>query len=399
MSNEDGILTKADAMVVIPASITTVPNLYHNASGSVELSSPAVDPSTSVFFSLQTSWNVRGDLEVDLETSWSIGEGAYYWYRVESECGEVTCDEFGVERRECNRMTIVNTVSARSIAELCDTLSNPRTNAPLVARISSIRRYGRPTFRDQIQPGHCNTLQEVEFCHIPECLDYCVDPAPEPFLESLEEEVEEVEGEEMLPDTSLVSVCGCDRSAASIPVGHSLKRSAEFARFLRSTGALLPSSLDMAYRSENSSWSSTVHLRSSWRSWTLRLSLGCQPDLWTFSLSVRGDGKQTRLSFDAPSNLVCAGGRPGAIVQCYFTNVRTPSSAARIQVVDPPRRPAFEAIDRVEIFVGGIFVPYTVYYDGLGLFKDSFWRGEPLEFDINPISSGRTRTMTLEGIA
>lgn len=398
MSNEDGILTKADAMVVIPASITTVPNLYHNASGSVELSSPAVDPSTSVFFSLQTSWNVRGDLEVDLDTSWNIGEGAYYWYRVESECGEVTCDEFGVERRECNRMTIITTVSARSIAELCDTLGNPRTNAPLVARISSIRRYGRPTFRDQIQPGQCNTLEEVEFCHIPECLDYCVDIAPAPLLESLDDAGGPDVVEEMLPDTSLISVCGCDRSAASIPVGHSLRRSVEFSRFLRSTGALLPASLDMAYRSEDSSWSSTVHLRSSWRSWTLRISLGCQPDLWTFSLSVRGDGKQTRLSFDAPPELVCAGGRPGAVIQCYFTNVRTPSSASRVQVVDPPRRPAFEATDRVEIFVDGIFVPYTVYYDGLGLFKDSFWRGSPLEFDINPISRGRTRSMTLEGM-
>jgi hypothetical protein len=68
-----------------------------------------------------------------------------------------------------------------------------------------------------------------------------------------------------------------------------------------------------------------------------------------------------------------------------------------VQVTDPPRRPIPVATDRVEVFVDGIFVPYTVYYDGLGLFNDLFWRSSPLEFDINPISRGRTRTMNLEG--
>lgn len=400
MSNEEGILTKADAMVVIPASITTIPNLYHDASGSVELSSPAVDPSTSVFFSFDTSWNVRGDLEVDLETSWNVGEGGYYWYRVESECGEVTCDEFGVERRECNRMTIVTTVSARSLSELCDTLANPRTNAPLVARISSIRRYGRPVFRDQIRPGQCNTLEEVEFCHIPECLDYCVDPPPAALLESLEESAEEPPAEEMLPDTDVVSVCGCDRSPLVLPVGHSLGRSREISRFLRSGGFSLPRELDLAYRREDSVWSASAHLKGYRSSWTLLVSLGCRPDLWTFSLSVIGEGRRTRLVFDAPSELICGSGRPSAVVQCYFDSDPSllPVPPAP-QVVDPPRTPLYSATDRAEVFVDGIFVPFTVYYDGLGLFRESFWRSSPLEFDINPTSSGRTRTMTLEGIA
>jgi hypothetical protein len=390
-----------EEVVVIPASITTVPNLYYNASGSVELSSPSVDPSTTAFFSFDTSWNVRGDLVVDLDTSWNVGEGAYYWYRVESECGEVVCDEFGVERRECNRMTVINTVSARSVAELCEILANPRTNAPLVARIASIRRYGRPMFRDQIRPDQCNTLDEVEFCHIPECLDYCVDPVPAPaFLESLEVDEEYVDGVEMVPDTDLISVCGCDRSSASMPLGHSLGRSSEFSRFVRSGGLSFPSLLYMAYRSEDSTWSTTTHLRSPLASWIVRISLGCQPDLWTFSLSVSGEGKQTRLMFDAPSELICAAGRPAARIQCYFDGpLQSPSLGRSFQVVDPPRRPVPVAVDRAEVFVDGIFVPFTVYYDGLGIFKDSFWRSSPLEFDINPISKGRTRTMTLEGIA
>jgi hypothetical protein len=401
MSSEE-TTAQADSMVVIPASITIIPNLYHNASGSVEVSSPAVNPSTTAFFSFETSWNVRGDLEVDLRTSWNIGEGAYYWYRVESECGEVTCDEFGVERRECNRMTIVTTVSARSVSELCETLADPRTNAPLVARISSIRRYGRPMFRDQIRPDQCNTLEEVEFCHIPECLDYCVDPVPgAAFVGSLEvDEIEEEAAGELLPDTDLISVCGCDRSSASMPLRHSLGRSSELSRFVRSGGLSLPPSFDLTYRPGDSAWSRTVHLRSASASWTLRLSLGCRPDLWTFSLSVAGEGRQTRLIFDAPSELVCASGRPAALIQCYFDGpLPSPSRGRSFQVVDPPRRPVPVAADRAEVFVGGIFVPFTVYYDGLGIFKDSFWRSSPLKFDINPISKGRTRTMTLEGIA
>jgi hypothetical protein len=401
MSSEE-MTTQTESMVLIPASITTVPNLYYSATGSVELSSPATEPTTTSFFSFSTSWNVRGDLEVDLNTSWNVGEGAYYWYRVESECGEVTCDEFGVERRDCNSMTIVNTVSARSVAELCDTLANPRTNAPLVARISSIRRYGRPMFRDQIQPNQCNTLDEVEFCHIPECLDYCVDPAPAaPFLASLEDEgFEEVAAEDLLPETSLISVCGCDRSSASMPLGHSLGRSKELSRFVRSGGLSLPASFNLIYREEDSTWSHTAHLRSSSSSWTMRISLGCQPNLWTFALSVFGEGRQTRLVFDAPSELICAAGRPAALVQCYFDSpIQSPSRGRSFQVVDPPRRPVPVAVDRAEVFVDGIFVPFTVYYDGLGIFKDSFWRSSPLEFDINPISRGRTRTVTLEGIA
>jgi hypothetical protein len=185
-----------------------------------------------------------------------------------------------------------------------------------------------------------------------------------------------------------------------MPLGHSLGRSSEFSRFVRSGGLSFPSLLYLAYRSEGSTWSATTHLRSPSSSWIVRISLGCQPDLWTFSLSVAGDGKQTRLVFDAPSELMCAAGRPSARIQCYFDGpLQSPSLGRSFQVVDPPRRPVPVAADRAEVFVDGIFVPFTVYYDGLGIFKDSFWRSSPLEFDINPISKGRTRTMTLEGIA
>lgn len=401
MSNECGVVTKADVMAVIPASITITPNLYHNASGAVEILSSSAESSKAVFFSFETSWNVRGELNIDLTTSWNVGEGGYYWYRVESECGEVTCDDFGVERRECNKMTIVTTVSARSVVELCDTLANPRTNAPLVAKILSIRRYGRPMFRDQIQPGQCNTLEEVEFCHVPECLDYCIDTPPAPaLLVSLEEPVTEPDSVDMLPETDVISVCGCDRASYLLPTGHSLGRSREISRFLRGSGLSLPEILPLSYRREDSVWSASLHLKGYRSSWTLLFSLGCRPDLWTFSLSVTGEGRRTRLVFDIPSELICGSGRPSATVQCYFdSNPSFLPDPPAPQVVDPPRTPLYSAMDRAEVFVDGIFVPYTVYYDGLGLFRESFWRTSPLEFDINPISSGRTRAMTLEGIA
>ena len=413
MSNEEGMLTKADATVVIPASITTVPNLYHSASGSVQISSAAAEPSTTSFYSLTTSWNVRGDLEVDLTTSWNLGESAYYWYRIESECGFVTCDEFGIEHRDCKKMTLVTTVSARNLAEVCQILSSPRTNAPVTTRISSIKRYGRPMFRDQIQPGQCNTLDEVEFCHIPECLDYCVDPSPSSSILADEEvavpssmvsasefEYEDVPANPMYPDLGVISVCGCSRSALSMPVSHSLNRSSVLSGFLRGAGASLPGILDLTYREDESSWSSSTHLRSGDSVWSVILSLGCQPDIWTVSLSVRGGGRRTRLIFDAPSELVCSSGRPSALIQCYFRGEIASAPLGRsIDVRSPPRPKVQTPVDVVEVFVGGIFVPYTVYYDELGLFKDSSWGTSPLEIDINPISRGRTRTMTLEGIA
>jgi len=121
------------------------------------------------------SWTVEGVFEKFLESYWNTGDGVYYWYRVQGLCGKMECDEFGVSYPNCKSMTFFTVVPARNISELCEVLSSPKINAPVNLRISSVHRHSRPVFKDLIIDEECNVLEEEEICHIPECLDYCVE--------------------------------------------------------------------------------------------------------------------------------------------------------------------------------------------------------------------------------
>lgn len=441
MATEEGGVQKSDLPMIIPASITIIPDLYYSGSGAVSVfSAGRPDQSVEASYSLSTSWRILGPLEVDLETSWNTGEMAYYWYRVEGECGSVTCDEFGLESRDCNRMTFVTTVSARNLPELCETLASPSLSAPVVIKASSIRRYSRPLFRDQIQPGQCNVLEDLEFCHIPECLDYC--PTPPSALSVVEEETNDMptavetrgphvaassefedailvssgvsvsaaalgyEYDEsaisynMEPPSNIISACGCTDAGGAIVLRHNLTQSSRVSQFLSSGGLSLSSFLNLTHRPSESSWASTTHLRKPDGGWVVSADLSCHSEFWRFSLSVRESRKQTRLSFDLPYELVCAGGRPFAQIKCYFDQGSNVASYGKsVQVVSPARPGTYTASDKAEVFVGGIFVPYTVYYDEVGLFNDDFWEYSPLELYLNPISKTPTKTMSLSGIA
>jgi len=122
-------------------------------------------------------------IEVGLPVSWNVGAGPLYWYRVESLCQSMDCETTGIDNNSCPSMTIVTTVAATNVEDLCRRLANPRSTAPFAAKVTSIKRYGRPVFREYIPEGQCNTLDDVEFCQIPECFDYCPEtPTPIPFL-------------------------------------------------------------------------------------------------------------------------------------------------------------------------------------------------------------------------
>lgn len=449
MPNEESFVRKMDDPTITPASITVVPDLYHQATGSVSVSAPDMSLSASASYDLFTSWRVMGPLDVDLTTSWNTGESTWYWYRVEGFCGPVICDEMGVQYSDCDRMTFVTTVSARNLSELCETLSNPRTNAPVNLLLSSIKRYSRPVFRNQIQPDQCNVLEDVEYCQIPECMDYCpeedsaslfkfsnlVTPTSDFTEESPKNsgdqpespkfsELSDVEGVlvasavpsasvsglgyeydeigleyDMQPPTNFISACGCLLVGPSVSVRHTLGRSSAFSGFLRSNGLSMPRSISLTHKSFDSSWGHTSHLRSQNSAWTVQISMSCVDDLWRLSLSAREGSRQTRLVVDIPSDLMCTAGRPSALVQVYFDRGIDVLPSGGTQVVTPPRPLRKTATDAAEVFVSGIFVPYVVYYDDLGLFKDVFWEYSPLEIDINPSAKNPTTLMTLDGIA
>lgn len=160
---------------VTPASITISSPSYdfaYTGSGSVETSgSAALFGGISVAQSF--SWRVSGLVESQIQSSWRVGDGEYYWYRVEGECGEVTCDNFGVQYANCKKMTFSTVISARNIAEVCENMQAPVINPAVQSRIISIKKYSRPA-GGTAAAFDCNVLSDEEFCYIPECLDYCI---------------------------------------------------------------------------------------------------------------------------------------------------------------------------------------------------------------------------------
>jgi hypothetical protein len=163
--SEDLPLSKMDDP---SGSITVTPT------GSISLSS-----SVEFYFGQSSqkefSWRVGGLLEKEISFEWNVGEGEYYWYRVEGQCGKVNCENSGVDASQCNEMTFVTVVSARNLSEVCEVLNSPRINPPVNLRVSFIKKYSRPVLKGSVPDDQCNTLDEQEFCHIPECLDYCID--------------------------------------------------------------------------------------------------------------------------------------------------------------------------------------------------------------------------------
>lgn len=157
-----------------PATITfiAVPDYDYSFSGSISLGGSA---SAVSFISkhLESSWSIRGTFKSGFSSDWQVGDGGYYWYRVEGSCGESRCDTTGIKHSSCNNMTFMTVVGARNLSELCQKLANPIINPKIDFRLSSIKKYSRPVERSSSED--CNSLSEQEFCNVAECLDYCLD--------------------------------------------------------------------------------------------------------------------------------------------------------------------------------------------------------------------------------
>lgn len=167
-------ISKMNQSGIIPGSITISQGESYTPTGSIVLSS-TLDFSIKQTREKNFSWRVGGLLEKEIGFNWSTGEGEYYWYRVEGECGKVDCDNSGIDASQCNKMTFITIVSGRNVTDVCDALNSPRLNPPVNLRVASIRRFARPVLKTSGTDIECNTLEDQEFCHIPECLDYCID--------------------------------------------------------------------------------------------------------------------------------------------------------------------------------------------------------------------------------
>lgn len=525
----------------------------------------------------------------DLPVSWNTGAATRYWYRVEGICGPATCENLGLQFDGCNNVLLLTTVSATSVPELCEVLANPRTNAPLVTQIVSIRRYSRPVFKADIQADQCNVLEAVEFCQIPECFDFC--PQPTGFMPTvrtapvgprrlrksslsslsdydfgvedsdfpllaesgdplLGESGEPVLGEAPVPspatpglfvsgsaevhctffahdssgsvslggfaffvsplgvfngsgsvvvggrgalvtsfsasggasvsgsalfDLALsremsggvvvsggsshespnytyeasgaaflqgaawtnfsslgtievpsamaasvfgmglevlepttpsyltissfeVSACGCTGIGPTMTLRHNLLRSQVFSGFLNSSGLSYPSSLPLRYKSSEKTWSSVDYLKGRNSDWVASMSMQCRTDVWRLSIGVSEGQRQTRLVLDIPADVICGEGYVTTSVVAYFNSYSPSGSGERIQVVTPDKSRYLSVLGEVDVFVNDIFVPQTVYYDELGLFKDSYWGAAPLEIDLNPVARNKSTLMDMSWV-
>lgn len=154
------------------SNVESLSSFFHEATGSINLE-PFFDSNVVWYFDF--SWNIDGEFEKEIIFNWELGEGELYWYRIETECSELNCQTGSLSDNCTANMTTITTVAARNVTEVCEILnSSTSLNPPINQKITSIKRYSRPVVKSETSDD-CNILYEQEICHIPECLDYCVD--------------------------------------------------------------------------------------------------------------------------------------------------------------------------------------------------------------------------------
>lgn len=590
MEESDPLVGAMLSVSLIPASITfvTAPDYQYSGAGSVTLSGES-EISVGVSKGLRSEWSVQGVFSSVFRSEWEVGEGEYYWYRVQGSCGEVRCDTNGILYPDCENMTFMTVVAARNVTELCQTLSNPTINPRVDFRLESIKKYTRPVARSG--SDECNELEDQEFCQVAECLDYCLDQdirqgmsfsmraiesifnfemsgllrlsgqvqtdrnklyfpespvvgisgsAPpqwsvfyspsfdNPILLSGSAEessssynfesdgggfglsgfartsspgrtYSDMEGELVLSggagllyapslggslvlsgssdnfvtmrfpflgklelggrlvdyvaptfnrdwsggvglggsasynfrDLGLYSVpfllamdgfdfasesgeldyatdltiddptvsppCGCGPVSMRLFLESNVSKSSFVSNFLNRSGISMGDSVDMRYRSSESSWRSIIHLLGRGRDGvsledlTFSYLLGCSDGFWNFSFSaessnrVTGDVLRTKFILDIPSDVICSDGSISTRIEARFDfDGYGPSTTGEaFLVTDPASRRASGGSSGLEVLVDGNFIGERVYYDQIGIFKDSYWRKSPMEIKIN----------------
>lgn len=146
--------------------------------------------SFSLQFDLELEWQTRASIEIDKEFSWNTGLLPLRWYRVQGCCVFPTaagdgigegqrggCDVTGIQNDDAScvgatgKQQFIQNLVGSSVSDICQQLTNSRLNW----EICSIKQWSRPADGRLVEPDdQCNTLTEVPYCEIPECLNFCV---------------------------------------------------------------------------------------------------------------------------------------------------------------------------------------------------------------------------------
>jgi hypothetical protein len=139
-------------------------------------------------FDLLIEWTSSSGFSLDEPFYWNTGTPPLQWYRVQGCCEYPTaqgdgsgapggCEIIGVQHDESvcvsnhQKQQFFQNIVAAGLNDLCNILKNSNTKWS----ICSIKRWSQPADPRLVIPGECNTLTEIPYCQIPECIDFCMD--------------------------------------------------------------------------------------------------------------------------------------------------------------------------------------------------------------------------------
>lgn len=214
-----------------------------------------------------------------------------------------------------------------------------------------------------------------------------------------------------ISDYSVSPSCGCGPMGLSLSLRSNIANSSFLSAFLKRAGLSMPDPV-LRFRSGNISWDGVQHFAGRGRDGVsvedLRLSysLSCSDGFWVFSFSASTfnrttlDEYRTKFILDIPADLICSDGNVSTRIEMDINSGEFQvSTGTKVSVMDPPRpldpNPKSR---RVDAFVDGFFNDKRVYYDELGVFKDSYWSSKRLKMEINPVRAPSMQRMQFSEI-
>lgn len=147
------------------------------SAGGVVLGSDPRSQSVSLVIvkSYEFIWRTNQAATATYDFAWSTGQQRSYFYRVVSKAKDDVCNPLLADG--CCKKFVVN-IQARNIDDVCRKLRDRIGVWP----IEMIQRFSRPAERAAIAEDEatgidhtCNKAEDVEFCKVPVCADFCVE--------------------------------------------------------------------------------------------------------------------------------------------------------------------------------------------------------------------------------
>lgn len=137
-------------------------------------------------FDQTITWQTASYITKDLDIIYDVGQGLLRWYRVQSKCVPCAynndCETTGLQvlGTQClagstGAQFYIQNILAASVSEVCQILQDSKLNW----NVCTIKVYSRPADPALSGPeDNCNTLMDVPFENIPECLNVYVQEKP-----------------------------------------------------------------------------------------------------------------------------------------------------------------------------------------------------------------------------